>query len=226
VATSALLTHLLGQDLTPIAITIGIAGAPRGLAERGDLFLVHKVRDISTNSRLYPDILLKHSLRELSLDTHDHPVTMPPTQQALVDMECSGFMQAATTLVAPSEVAVLKVVSDNCDGTRVSPAEVSKLIRAVSDSITNIITSLRTELSPPSRLNADHTEVLHRVVSHARLSVTQRIELERAMLATRARGEDLPHSFHDILSLPIKSKDQRGIAFTALLATLHGEELP
>ncbi len=226
VATSALLTHLLGQDLTPIAVTIGIAGAPHGLAELGELILVHKVRDISTNSRLYPDILLKHSLKELSLDTHDHPVTTPPTEQALVDMECSGFMQAATTLVAPSEVAVLKVISDNCDGTRVSPEEVSKLIRSVSDSITKIITSLRAELSPPSRLNADDTETLHRVVSHARLSVTQRIELERAMLATRARGEDLPCSFHEILTRPIQNKDQRRIAFTALLETLQGKELP
>jgi hypothetical protein len=141
-------------------------------------------------------------------------------------MECSGFMQAATTLVAPSEVAVLKVISDNCDGTRVSPEEVSKLIRSVSESITKIITSLRTELSPPSRLNADDTETLHRVVSHARLSVTQRIELERAMLATRARGEDLPSSFHAILAQPIKSKDQRKIAFAALLNALHGDELP
>lgn len=226
VATSALVTHLLVQDLTPITVNIGIAGAPRGVAERGDLILVHKVRDVSTNSRLYPDILLKHSLQECALDTHDHPVTTPPTEQTLVDMECSGFMQAATTLVSPSEVAVLKVVSDNCDGPRLSPDEVSTLIRSVSDSITNIIRSLRTELSPPSRLSADESEALARVVSHARLSVTQRIELERAMLATRARGENLPHSFHEILTQPIKSKDQRRIVFAALLETLQGEELP
>jgi nucleoside phosphorylase len=226
VATSALLTHLLSQNLAPIAVNIGIAGSPPGLAQLGDLVLVHKVRDVATNSRLYPDILLKHSLKELPLDTYDHPVTTPPSEEALVDMECAGFMQAATTLVAPSETAVLKVISDTCDGTRVSPQQVSQLVRAVSDSITATITSLRREVPAPHRLNDQDLQVLELAVSHARLSVTQRIELERAILATRARGDELSSSFHSILTQPIKSKDQRRIAFAALLETLRGGELP
>lgn len=226
VATSALVTRLLDQNLSPIVVNIGIAGCPLGLAQLGELILVHKVRDVATNSRLYPDVLIKHPLRELPLDTYDHPVTTPPAEQALVDMECSGFLQAATTLVAPSETVVLKVVSDHCDGTRLSPDQVSQRIGAVCDQITPAITSLRGELSAPRRLQTEDTQALEFAVSHARLSVTQRIELERAMLATRALGNDLPPTFHSILTQPIKSKDQRRIAFAALLATLRGEELP
>ncbi len=226
VATSALLAHLRSQDLTPLAINIGIAGCPAGLARLGDLILVHKVRDVATNSRLYPDILIKHHLKELPLDTHDHPVTTPPSEQALVDMECSGFMQAATTLVSPSETAVLKVISDHCDGTRLSPEQVSQHLGAVSDQITAVITSLRSELPAPLQLRTEDIQALDFATSHARLSVTQRIELERAMLATRASGKALPSEFHSILAQPIKSKDQRRIAFAALVAALRGEELP
>lgn len=226
VATSALVTRLLEQNLAPIVANIGVAGSSTRVANRGELILVHKVRDVAANSRLYPDILLKHPLRELALDTYDHPVTTPPSEETLVDMECSGFMQAATTFVAPSEIAVLKVVSDHCEGTRLSPEEASRLIEEVSTPITDLLTSLRRELSEPSRLNSDDARALELAVSHARLSVTQRIELERAILATRARGEEIASAFTAILTRPIKSKDQRKIAFSELIEALHGKELP
>ena len=226
VATSALITQLRSKHSSLVVVNIGIAGAPPLLAERGQLVVVNKVRDIATNLRLYPDILVKHPALELPLDTHDHPVTNPPENPALVDMEASGFLQAATTLVAPSEVAVLKVVSDYCDGVRIAPDEASALIEASSDAIISILDGLRSTLSEHPELSAEERSMMGDVVVHARLSVTQKIELGRRLRAKKAQGEPFVPLLQELLAKQISNKDERRVVFDELLRGLDGASLP
>jgi len=226
VATSALITHLLHHHESLVAVNVGLAGAPADLAPRGTLALIHKVRDVSSHSRMYPDVLLKHPALECALDTYDHPVTTPPTNAALVDMECSGFMQAATTLLPPSAVAALKIVSDHCDGTRITPQEASALVAPHADTILGIIDSLRSDLPDPAQLTRDEHTFIDEVATHARLSATQKIELLRRLRAKKAQGESFTDLLRELLTHPIETKDDRRILYQALLKTLDGDSLP
>jgi len=226
VATSALTAHLLGNHSSLVVVNIGIAGAHPLLAEKGQLVLVNKVRDVATNIRFYPDILIKHQAHELAIDTHDHPVTTPPHHPVLVDMESSGFMQAATTLVAPSEVAVLKVVSDYCDGVRLAPEEVSALIEAQIGAITQIVDGLRSTLPEHQGLTTEEQSMMRDVSAHAKLSVTQNIELERRLRARKAQGEPFIPVLQELLAKQISNKDERRVAFDDALRALSGASLP
>jgi nucleoside phosphorylase len=226
VATSALISHLLPRHGALVAVNIGIAGAPASLAPKGTLALVHKVRDVATNSRMYPDVLLKHPAQEFALDTYDHPVTTPPTNPALVDMECSGFMQAATTLLPPSAVAVLKIVSDYCDGARITPQEASSLVASHVDTMEQILYALRSELPDAPQIDPDEQSLINNVVAHARLSATQTIELMRRLRAKKAQAEPFTNVLRELLRYPIETKDDRRVSYHALLKTLDGDTLP
>ena len=226
VATAALVPHLLAKHGSVVAVNIGIAGAPPSLAPVGTLALINKVRDVATNCRTYPDILLKHPALECALDTHDHPVTTPPSTPSLVDMEGAGFMQAATTLLSPSDVALLKVVSDHCDGTRCTPIRASDLLAQNIDTITSIIEGLRTELTDPAQITADEQVVIDGLVRHARFSVTQTIELVRRLRAKKAQNEPFLQILHDLLTHPIETKEKQRAVYYSLLQTLEGDALP
>ncbi len=226
VATAALISHLLAKHGSLVAINLGIAGAAPSTAPIGTLGLIHKVRDVATNCRTYPDVLLKHPVQEFALDTHDHPVTTAPTAPVLVDMEGSGFMQAATTLLPPSAVAILKVVSDHCDGTRCTPQGTVDLIAQHVDTITGIIEALRTDLTDPPQISAGEQSVIDSLVQHARLSTTQTIELVRRLRAKKAQNAPFMDVLQELLTHPIQTKDDRRVAFHALLQTLEGDSLP
>lgn len=225
VATSALGASILRGSNSLIIANIGIAGGHPTHAPVGTLVMVHKVRDVATNTRYYPDILLKHPARELPLDTHDHPVTTPLTTPTLVDMEASGFMQAATTLCAPSHIAVLKVVSDYCDGSRITPNVASELIQNQIETIDSILTGLRAELPDAPHLTSDESSLIETVASHAKLSLSQRLELHRRARALKAQREPFITPLRDILSLSISTKDERKIAYDKLLRELTGDTL-
>lgn len=224
IATSALLTGLFPGtfhgEAAPLVVNIGIAGSSNTQLSIGALTYINKVRDVTTNTRFYPDILVRHSLPESPLDTYEHPVTTPPEAPVTVDMEGSGVIQAATTLGSPSALCILKVISDYCTGQRISPHEASTLIAQHTDSLHNLLDTIRSALPEPSRLSADDRALLETTYSHAALSLSQRIELQRRITALQAQGIPWAPTITRFVTTPITTKEARNIAYTALLHEL------
>jgi spore photoproduct lyase len=223
IATSALLTGLFSIDDQPIALNIGIAGGAPSDLPQGTITYINKVVDVTTNTRFYPDVLLRHNLPERQLNTFDHPVTTPPTEPAVVDMEGSGFMQAVSGLSSPSNAALLKIISDHCDGTRCTPNDASALIGSTLSSIEQIVAMLRTELLNPSLLSHADRELIHQVTTHAAFSLTQRIELVRYLESLKAQGVPFIEQLRAVLLLPTTTKEARNNLYHSLLQQLRRE---
>jgi nucleoside phosphorylase len=222
IATSALLTWLTNRASTPIVANVGIAGFSKRTLPIGALVYVHKVRDATTNTRLYPDVIVKHNLPEHSLETYDHPVTTPPTEEVLVDMEGSGFMQGVTALSSPSSACLLKIVSDYADGSTITPEAVTAMMATGAPHINAVLSSLRQELPVVRQLSLEDNALLAAVIEHASLSLSQRIELTRRVEALSAQGIEYHSILHSALSNPITSKDMRNAFYHALLHQLSG----
>jgi adenosylhomocysteine nucleosidase len=223
IATSALLSGLFEPHYPPIAINLGIAGASITQLARGTLVYINKVRDAATNTRLYPDILLRHNLPEFPLDTFDHPVTTPPSDAVVVDMEGSGFMQAVTALSSPSLSCLLKVISDHCDGTRCTPEDASTLIRDNLPAIEQIVSALRSELTDPPTLTQSEREILALLTTHASLSLSQRIELNRLVESLKAQGAPFIERLRSALETPVTTKEERNTFYRELVHGLTQE---
>ena len=220
IATSALTTELFSRSSQPILANIGIAGSSATDLPLGSLVYVNKIRDCATNSRLYPDVIARHGLPELALETHDLPVTTPHTERVLVDMEGAGFMHAALTLTAPSAVCVLKIISDYCSAARITPQQAEDLVRMNVATITDILNTLRSELPQDLALDDEEQELLRAATTHASLSLTQRIELTRYARALKAHNASCTEALQQLLATPITTKESRNAAFKKTIAAL------
>jgi len=224
IAASTLLSSLFPGtfqgDAPPLVVNIGIAGSTDQELSIGALTYINKVRDVTTNTRFYPDILVKHNLPESQLDTYDHPVSAPPAGAVTVDMEGSGIIQAVTTLSSPSSMCIVKVISDHCTGIRITPEEAASLIAQHRDTLHRLIHTISTTLPEPARLSAKDRLLLESAASHATLSLSQRIELLRRVAALHARGVLWSAQIESLLATPIATKEERNTAYNKLLQAL------
>jgi nucleoside phosphorylase len=220
-AATAALYAALAADSEPLLANIGIAGAAPDFCPMGKPFVINKVRDAASNTRFYPDIIIRHPFSEAALETHDSPVLTPPPTEILVDMEGSGFMQAATLLVAPSEIAVVKIVSDFCDGRKLTPNDAATLIAPHTNDIFSLLDAMRAEVTPLPTLSASERSALEEAAQHAHFSHHQRLELSRAALHRKARGECFINDVKALLGLSITSKTERTAAYQSIIARLQ-----
>jgi nucleoside phosphorylase len=227
IATSALLGGLyIPEGRSPVVANIGIAGTSVTELPLGSLVYINKIRDAATNSRLYPDVLFAHGLPELGLDTHDIPVTTPPNDPIVVDMEGAGCAQATLALLPPSQLCLLKVISDYCSHTPPSREQVSAYISSHVEGIDAVLHTLRTELPTQPQVTPEEQALLDAVCSHASFSVTQRIEITRRLHALKAHSITYTQHLEEILATPITSKEIRNRHYHSLMRNLQLEALP
>ena len=58
-----------------VFINIGVAGGHKALHSLGDVFLINKINDKNTNNSYFPDILYKHSSKEIEITTVQKEIT-------------------------------------------------------------------------------------------------------------------------------------------------------
>jgi len=220
VATATVATALTNGE-EPLIVNLGLAGSTRVQSNKGDLFVINKVRDVATNTRFYPDILIRHELNESGLDTHDHPVKIPSEEPVLVDMEGAGFMQAATSVVPPSCVAVLKVVSDLCDGERITKEDAENLIESRLSCIERVIDNWQNKLTPPLRFSSEELNLIERLIEEKRLSQSQRIQIERLLLSLKAIKVSCSDVIISFSSQPVHSKSDQRALFNEMISTMQ-----
>ena len=181
--------------LTPLILNLGVCAAPV-THPLGEIYYVHRIRDHATARNYLPDAVIAHSFIETHLTTFDAPVIAAPTEpedSALVDMEGSGFAEAASIYTAPSAWSILKVVSDHFSPPQLTKEGISQLIAPHCGAIDGYLTALAAAHSgekfsfPP-----DDKAILDQFLSAYRFTASQ-----KQMLTTAAReyvlrtGEEL-----------------------------------
>jgi len=169
----------------PIIVNLGICGAAQHRTI-GDLVYAHRIVDHASGQAWHPDPVLKHSFYEGVLTTFDHPVTpetAPAGELDLVDMEGSGFAEAASIYTSPSAWASLKVVSDHFSPERVSKERVGELIGSRVGPIDEFVRSLsEAHRADKFRFDPSDEGVLNRFLTTYRLTASQ-----KRLMTTAAR---------------------------------------
>lgn len=171
-----------------MALNIGCAGILDTAVDLGTTFLIHRLTDVSSGHSYHPDILYRHCWRENVLTTYGRPVRGEDDPEGLVDMEGLGFFVAAQGFLPLHRIAVVKVVSDHLDVSRVEPKQVSMWIENQLDQVESL---LETAMLEPEKLPELPPELIGHL-SHLgeawRLSETQRHRLNDLALGAFRRG--------------------------------------
>ncbi|HKJ44563.1 MAG TPA: hypothetical protein VJ991_01935 [Balneolales bacterium] len=200
---------------------IGIAGAPDKY-EIGHLFLVNQIMDESTQRAYYPDIFVKHSLKEEKLVTADKPHLNGEDGDYMVDMEASGFFEAANIYLPPSQIGCLKVVSDHKKNVKLNREMVSELIRNRMPEMDEYIRSWHSLITDQEKeiLNIDDRQLIVSLKDHLHLTTTQFRQLEK--LATKYKIEsdnlDILRGFQE---LKARTKNERNGIFERIRTVLR-----
>ena len=223
IATTYLLGHLPEPKLSSV-FNIGVCGAKIEFGI-GDLFLVNKITDNGTGKRYYSDLLIRHSLHEAGIETFDTPVDeseMSDPDFDLVDMEASGFFEAASVFLPPSQIFCLKVVSDHLEVGSLSRDIAESLIGRHVETIEQFMMK-QAALSQPtlSALDEAERELLSEVGECLRLTLSQTIEFADLARAFKVRGGDIS-KLNGFKKREIKAKDESKRAFEELRAILRG----
>ena len=142
---------------------IGICGGVDETLPLGTLFLINKITDPYTGKSLYPDILLTHPLREASISSFATPIAKSQREgiaTTLVDMEATGFFQAAQKFLPLHYITLLKIVSDHLldDASNViTPNAIETLFTPHLERLQELITHYHT---PTKKLLSDDENAL------------------------------------------------------------------
>jgi purine-nucleoside phosphorylase len=120
---------------------IGIAGCSDKSIQIGSIFLINKINDICQNKYLYPDIILKHHLKECDISTFAHIVTkdmIDNIKSTLVDMEASSFFLSAIKFINLHKISILKITSDHLLEDKNYKFSKDTVIQLIENNINNI----------------------------------------------------------------------------------------
>lgn len=134
------LAHMAGGGTTDAWLNAGIAG--HGTFEPGVAMLAHKIIDVATGRTWFPQIHFPAGMPSADCYTVDAPVNT--REQALYDMEASGFLDTVTRLATLEHIHAVKVISDNSDRPyqEVTPGFAGELIEAAMPAIAKVADQL------------------------------------------------------------------------------------
>lgn len=216
-ATSFLLTEYKARD-KDIALNIGIAGAKNSNLRKGEAILCHKIIYNDTKRAFYPDIIVKHDMKEGVLETFNFPVVKGDCPAELMegdiaDMEGAGFFEAASFFLPPHGVHCIKVVSDYLERA-IEPSFVSDIIGKNLPLIEGFMSSLETiHRFIPKGLSENEEEIIDKLAENLRLTFTMTHQLKNLMLFYLSKNESLPGELYDFLNIKANSKSEGKVYF-------------
>lgn len=152
------------------AANLGFGGAAEGVAGLREWYLVHAVRDKASGRLYIPDILFRHPFEERGLLSVPRVSTGEPGWNGLVDMEGSGFIEAARRFLAVDRILLLKWVSDPLSG----EIEVEATRAAFTEAVQGLLPFLENWEAIHSGETEDRsTELASRISERLNLTRTQ-----------------------------------------------------
>ncbi|MEX0325733.1 MAG: hypothetical protein AB3N33_06560 [Puniceicoccaceae bacterium] len=167
------------------AVNVGFAGAPAAISPLHRWHIIHSIRDQSSGRLYIPDILVRHGFPEASLLTCGQAVREDSGLEGLVDMEGSGFYEAARQFLSPDRIALLKWVSDHLGG-KLDMAALHQPYREAMEPLAEFLRSW----DPGAEAGAPDVSpaILETVKTRLRLSQTQDKFLEKWVRGYISRG--------------------------------------
>jgi hypothetical protein len=168
-------------------VNIGFAGADPEVAPLHSWYYIHSIRDQGSGHLLVPDILRRHPFPEISLLTVPKIVHGPLDWPGLVDMEGSGFFEAARRFIAPDRIALLKWVSDPLSG-RIDPVATEAAFEQGLDPVLDFLRNWPAEAAATNDTGVE--ALLKEIGERVRLTRTQTEFIVKWTTGFIARGGD------------------------------------
>ena len=161
-----------------IWMNVGIGGHQN--SEIGNAFLAHKIVDLETSKNWYPQILFSPNCKTTTVITVDQYETQY-AEDAIYDMEASGFYEEAVHFSTIELIHSFKVISDNAasPAVKVSPKLAETLIEKNLKTINQITDEL---ILIKKDLPAREPELLKWFLERWHFTVTQQHQLKRKLL--------------------------------------------
>lgn len=187
-ATTYLMAHV-PRAQTPAWLNIGVGG--HKARDIGEGFLGNKITDRSTGHRYYPGVAAIPRTQTLPIETVDRPENNYP-ENAIVDMEASGFFPIASRLSPVEAIHCYKVISDNFHHSTagVNKKFVTDLVENKIEKVILIIEALKELSSTLNQLSQPHQE-LDILLEKWHFTQTQRVVLETLLQRWKALNGDL-----------------------------------
>jgi uncharacterized tellurite resistance protein B-like protein len=176
---SAINTAVLLSQYNYFALNIGIAGSNKYEINRG--FFIHKITDTDTGYNYYPDIADLNS-EEI------HTVSKVGKYFSLVDMESSGFFEAAYKFLNVNEIILYKIISD----TPVHKADKNEIPELIKSHI-NIIEELLTQTAEKEEFFYEINITLTEAKSKMKLTRTQENRLKQILTLYKIKNIPMPY---------------------------------
>ncbi|PNR97401.1 hypothetical protein [Petrotoga olearia] len=226
-ATSYLLKDTLkGLNHCDYAINLGICGSLNNKFNVGDLVLANKVVDYERKRKYYSDILVKHNLKEGSIQSINSLNVDYEFEEDLVDMEASAFFQIASKFLNVHQIYVLKIVSDkvskNKPVERLTKNYIDELIQGKLEEIftfTKSVGSLLKKFQP--LVQQQDEEIIQKVSKSLKLTFSQINQLENAYAYFKSNKKVSPLFLKEYFNYIPKSKKERDAIFEKLKAELY-----
>lgn len=224
IATSHILSRL-EPDKNSAIVNIGTCGSVSKSLPIGSPVLINKIKDGESGREYYPDILLRHiDMQQGFLETHNKVITcndiyiheqesheQKHIHPDFVDMEASGFFQAAERFVGPHQIYVVKVISDYLEGNLIDKAYIADCMEKAMPDIEKLIDKIlifQGQAVKEDIFTSEDSIILKKLISHLRLTNYQTHQLYDMARAFKIRtGSKIPE-FEEIMSVAIKTKEQ------------------
>lgn len=211
-ATSALLGHRPPQA-GDLLLSVGIAAAPQE-HPIGTLLLAHKLT-CKGHHDYYPDLLLRHSWSEVTLETVLAPQSTPLPHAA--DMEAHAIFKAASRFMGVHQMLFAKVVSDHFTPERPTKEGATALIGAHAHALLAFAMRLERFITPKALFSPDEQNAIVQLKSY--FTKTQSHKLDDALHYYRLRtNAPLPSICYE--PLHVNHKKERGAYFDAIINAL------
>ena len=176
-AATAVLASTVPAATKSAWLNVGIAGHAHHAI--GSAFVAHRISDQASGGRWYPPQTLEPHLPTENLRTVDVPVDNYP-QDALCDMEASGFYPVACRFSSSELVQCLKIVSDNTaqPATAVTAKLCSQLVAGRLADIEQLANALSSLADEYNHWHAPHPQ-LAELTARWHFSVSQQHQLQQ-----------------------------------------------
>lgn len=198
-----------------VIINIGIAGGNPNQTIIGDLYRVNAIHDEATNRSFFPDIMLRHTQKEISLTTVSAVITKNRERYpGLVDMEAYAIFQIMSKVVPVHRLVFLKVVSDHMNVKDWESLDVTRLIQTKIDEIQSVVDGYKVDaLADRKILSVSEMELLSHGVSQLKLTETQHIKLITWLENSKKRNGESIKKLEPYFNLISNSKAERNQIF-------------
>jgi hypothetical protein len=171
-------------------LNLGIAGHRR--LPLGEARLVHRIVEPASGRAFYPVFLFERPCASAELWTLERFDGAYPETEALLDMEASGFFEAAARFSSAEIIHCLKIVSDNreapaaLDG-KPDPARIDGLVTGHLETVDRLLALLQPLVAELQQRGGDPPS-MRECLKRWRWSVSERRKLRRLLQRLAAWG--------------------------------------